>query len=123
MKISKHFSRKEFLCKGNIKGLCSCNFDTVDIELIKVLEDVREYFKCPITIYSGCRCEKYNKFVGGVKFSKHRLGIASDIHVHGYTPLEVHTYLNNKYPNKYGLGLYDNFVHVDVRHNKARWYA
>jgi hypothetical protein len=29
--------------------------------------------------------------------------------------------IDTTYPNKYGLGLYKDFVHIDVRSKKARW--
>lgn len=119
--ISKHFSRYEFLCNGVGKGICECNFSTVDIELITVLEDVRERFQKPVSIMSGCRCDKYNTHVGGAKRSKHKLGIAADIQIHGVSPKDVYNYLINKYSSKYGIGYYPTFVHIDVRQNKARW--
>ena len=113
--ISKNFSRWEFECT------CKCGFNTVDIELIKVLEDLREFFNNPIKINSACRCEKKNSIVGGVKNSKHRLGIASDIVVKNVLPTDVAYYLKNKYPDKYGIGLYQTFCHLDIRQEKARW--
>ncbi len=121
MKLSKYFKRKEFLCNGNKKGICKCGFDVVDVELLQVLEDVREHFKKPVKIYSACRCNKYNKYVGGAKRSQHKLGKAADIHIDKVHPKWIAEYLKHKYPTKYGIGLYQNFVHVDVRKNKARW--
>jgi len=54
IKLSKHFYRDEFACQ------CGCGFDTVDHELVKILEDVRKTFNAPVHISSGCRCEKHN---------------------------------------------------------------
>jgi len=112
---SKWFKRSEFACK------CGCGFNSVDVELLTVLEDLREYFKRPITITSGNRCVTHNKKVQGEKGSMHVNGIAADIKVLDFTPLQVYTYLNTKYPDKYGIGLYSTWVHIDVRTNKARW--
>lgn len=121
MKLSKHFSRYEFLCKGNIKGICKCGGATVDVELLEVLEDLREHFKKIVKIYSGYRCPRYNNYVGGVKHSRHMQGIASDVHILGVSPKIVYKYLDKKYPEKYGIGLYKTFTHIDVRSCRARW--
>lgn len=110
----KYFKKSEFKCK-------CCGVSIVDVELGDVLDDVREYFNAPVTITSGYRCEKHNKAVGGAKNSQHMQGIASDIKVSGKAPSEVYKYLNDKYPDKYGIGLYGNWTHIDVREAKARW--
>lgn len=114
--FSNNFSRSEFKCKcGN------CNFDTVDHELITVLEDARKHFGKAVKINSACRCAAHNKAVGGKSKSKHLYGIAADIAVKDTTPLQVYSYLANKYSDKYGLGSYNTFTHIDVRQTKARW--
>lgn len=118
---SKHFKREEFACKGQKKGICECNFDTVDAETLEVLEQIRFHFDKPVTIYSGCRCKEYNKHVGGSKQSQHMKGRAVDIGVKDVSPEKVHEYLIGKYPDKYGIGKYRTFVHIDTRNYKARW--
>jgi uncharacterized protein YcbK (DUF882 family) len=112
--MMKFFEKKEFACK-------CCKVAIVDVELADVLDDVREYFNAPVTITSGYRCEKHNKAVGGAPKSQHCEGIAADIKVSGKAPSEVYKYLNEKYPNKYGIGLYASWTHIDVRETKARW--
>jgi len=114
-KVSQHFTRKEFACR------CGCGFDTVDIELLQVLEGIRGYLDSPVYISSACRCISHNHKVGGKPKSKHRLGIAADISVRGVEPLDVQLYLLSKYLDKYGIGSYDSFTHIDVRASKARW--
>lgn len=116
MKLSEHFSDYEFECHCN-----KCELVPPPQELLEVLEDVRSHFSRPVTIMSGYRCKKHNKAVGGAKRSKHKLGIASDIIVSGIAPKRVHAYLTKKYKNKYGIGRYGYFTHIDVRKNKARW--
>ncbi len=115
--ISEHFKRDEFICD------CGCGQDTVDVELITVLEDIRNHFGVPVAITKrgGNRCTALNFKAGGSNKSQHILSKASDVKVRGITPLQVYVYLETKYPNKYGLGLYPTFVHVDVRPLKARW--
>jgi uncharacterized protein YcbK (DUF882 family) len=117
MRISKHFNREEFACK------CGCGYDTVDIGLVAILEDARKHFDEPFIVTSGCRCEAHNKRVGGGDSSQHKLGRAADIHISGGVVhyAELYSYLDNKYTNTLGLGLYDDFVHIDSRRKKARW--
>ena len=112
--ISQNFSRHEFACKDD------CGFATVDIELLKLLELIRDHFKQPVTITSGCRCELHNIAVGGAYRSKHLLGIAADITVKGVSVDAVYDFIDGHAPNKYGLKLYLTFVHVDIRKDKWR---
>jgi len=114
-KVSENFNRAEFACH------CGCGFATVDIELVKLLELIRIQFRQPVTINSACRCELHNTAVGGSYGSKHKQGIAADIVVKNTSPNEVYNFVDNHAPDKYGIGLYDNFTHVDVRIKKARW--
>jgi len=111
--LSENFNRSEFACK------CGCGTDTIDAELIRILQDVRDKFG-PIKITSGVRCEEYNRKVGGVKTSQHLKGRAADI-----VPLDcdlpaVWNFINANFPDT-GLGLYSDFIHVDSRGSKARW--
>jgi uncharacterized protein YcbK (DUF882 family) len=108
-----HFTRQEFACK------CGCGKDTVDYELMDVLEKVREHFGVPVHISSGNRCKKYNKKVGGKSKSQHLLGKAADIVVDNVSPNVVHSFLDQLEVG--GLGKYNTFTHVDVRDGRARW--
>tara|TARA_R110002012_G_scaffold24590_1_gene82028 strand:+ start:4935 stop:5336 length:402 start_codon:yes stop_codon:yes gene_type:complete len=112
--ISKNFSRSEFACK------CNCGFATVDVKLLEVLEITRVQFNKPIKINSGCRCEEYNKVINGAKESKHKIGQAADIVVKDIDPIDVYKFLDMFQPNKYGVKLYNTFVHIDVRETKWR---
>lgn len=112
-RLSKNFDRTEFECK------CQCGTDTVDAELIRMLQDVRDKFG-PIKINSGVRCVDHNKKEGGAKHSQHLKGRAADIVPLNATIAEVWNYINSTYP-ACGLGLYSSFIHVDSRGSKARW--
>lgn len=117
--LSEHFKKKEFACK------CGCGLGLKDGDinpkLVEALEDVRTHFCKPVVINSGLRCDDHNKKVGGAKASRHLLGTAADIRIAGVSPNDVHAYLNEKYTDKYGVGKYRTFTHIDVRANKARW--
>ena len=121
--ISTHFSRQEFACKGiNCDGNGNnCGFAAVDIELIRLLEEVREHFGKPVHINSGCRCEAHNKAVGGSENSQHKFARAADIVIEGVHPDKIYAFFDNRYPTQFGLGGYPNFVHIDSRSVKARW--
>ena len=72
----KHFKQSEFACK------CGCGFNNINLNLVKILDEIREYFGQPMTITSGCRCAKHNaKVSGSVSNSRHISGKASDIKV------------------------------------------
>jgi uncharacterized protein YcbK (DUF882 family) len=115
MRLNEWFKREEFRCQ------CGCGFDTVDVDLLEVLTNVREHFKAPVHITSGCRCTTHNFNAGGSKHSQHTIGKASDFQVRGVSPKEVYEYIDSEYPHTLGLGLYSSWVHVDSRENKARW--
>jgi len=115
--LSQHFSRHEFACK------CGCGFDTVDVDLIAPLEYVRQRSGEPITITSGCRCETYNKQVGGSPRSQHTKGRAVDIQVRNVPAPLVYALLNSSpFKDDISLGKYDTFTHIDTRTGSPkRW--
>lgn len=124
--LSEHFSRNEFSCRGaETKGGHPgqwCGYDTVDAELILILEDLRQHFGGqPVKINSGCRCPVHNRHEDGVDGSYHIPGKGSDIEVRKIHDDFVADYLEKKYPNKYGIGRYVGRTHIDCRSKKARW--
>ena len=114
-RLSPHFIRSEFACP------CGCGCDTVDAELLTVLEAIRNFFGLPVTISSGIRCPTHNDDIGGVGGSQHMTGKAADFTVMHHTPARVHEYLVGKYLHKYGIGNYQRWTHIDVRPIMARW--
>lgn len=115
-KIAKNFYCDEFACR------CGCGFETISMRLVKGLQILRDITQSPIHVNSGCRCKEHNSSVGGSPKSQHILGKAADIHVEGYTPEEVYDFAKfiPEFENS-GIGLYDTFVHLDVRNGKSRW--
>lgn len=117
MRLSQHFDREEFACK------CGCGFDTVDAELLRVLENVREHFG-PVVVLSGCRCAHHNAEVKGAIGSQHLIGRAADISIRWdamQRPETLAKWLEELYWDRYGIGIYETFVHVDTRAKRARW--
>ena len=112
--VSENFSRSEFECK------CGCGFDTVDIELLRILEKIRAHFDRPITINSGCRCVDHNNTVDGSDSSQHLYGRAADIVIDGIGPEIVYELADQM--DIGGAGNYNTFTHVDSRTDQlARW--
>lgn len=136
--LTKNFSRSEFECE------CGCGFDTVDFELINMLQDSVSYFEkkynsiISVEITGGDRCVEHNEtiqkeyvknYIPYSSKSTHLEAKAAD-HKHYYhkddikiqiPPLEVYNYYDKKYPTSKGIGLYSNRVHADSRSLKARW--
>jgi uncharacterized protein YcbK (DUF882 family) len=113
-RLSNNFSTHEFEC--------SCCGDTkINMELVNLLQEMRDELGEVIHITSSYRCPEHNAEVGGAKKSQHLLGTAADIVVRSCSPDYIYEYLTNKYPNKYGIGKYKSFVHIDVRSKRARW--
>lgn len=117
MKYPKNFTREEFKCP------CGCGGDTVDYELMAVLQEAREHFGKPINVTSGYRCKKYNKKIGGSSKSQHITGRAADIQIKDVGPQAVWAYFFGKYRDKFGIGKYPTFTHIDTRAKKARWHG
>ena len=113
IKVSKDFKLYEFECHDGNHEV------KIDPELVEKLQKLRDLVKKPIIINSGYRTPDYNKKIGGVPNSQHIQGKASDIVIKGYTPEQVKV-LAKKVGFR-GLGLYDNFTHVDVRATPSEW--
>jgi len=124
--LSANLSRHEMACN------CECGFDTVDHELVVVLQGVCDFLFddtgfIPVLIITGPnRCHKHNSYEGGADKSQHLYARAADfkIKINGeyYSPQLIYAYLDKKYPDKYGIGLYHNRIHLDTRTGtKARW--
>ena len=130
--MTKNFSLKEFDCKGNCKECkdgCDMPSDVYMniIKLVKQLQFLRDYTGRAITINSGYRSPEHNAKVGGSQTSQHLLGKAADITIEGLKPKEVYKIIEDLIDMgemlQGGLGLYDTFVHYDIRKTKARWDA
>lgn len=116
VKLSPNFHRDEFACK------CGCGFDTVDAELVQVLEQVRKWAGGPVHILSGARCPLHNDRVGGAYNSQHLYGRAADFWTPGASADLVYKYLYAEFPDRFGLGRYPNRTHLDTRTGPAaRW--
>lgn len=143
----KHIKDKAMLdksAKTNIKATANFSYselefyDTIPAEYIanatKLLENlqvIRDALGSPIVIISGYRSAARNAAVGGKDRSLHLQAAAADIKVKGFTSTQVYETISKliKDGKVYngGLGVYNDFVHYDVRgehtgHKQgARW--
>lgn len=136
--LTKNLSRSEFECT------CGCGFDTVDYELVDMIQRAVDHFeivynsKVSVVITGPNRCMKSNErvqkevnpnYVPYSSKSTHMEAKAADIKMYYYVdgkkeaipPKMMYTYFDEEYAGSKGVGLYSNRVHVDSRSNKARW--
>ena len=123
MKLTANFTLRDFECNDGTtvpeKYISNVN------KLAYNLQVLRDELKKPIHINSGYRHPAYNKRIGGAKFSQHLTASASDITVRDITPKKlartILKLIKQGKMNEGGVGLYNGFVHYDVRGKKARW--
>ena len=123
MKLTKNFDIKEFACHDGTQ--VPREYEDNVFELAKNLQVLRDYFGKPIKINSGYRTPKYNKSIGGAKYSQHKLAKAADIVIEGVHPHTVHYTIEKLIERGLmkdgGLGKYNSFTHYDIRDAHARW--
>ena len=112
IKIDKYFTLSEFQCP-----CCKCVM--LHPDLLKNLIKLRSLIREPIYINSGYRCKEYNSQVGGVKHSYHMFGMAADISVRHFSISDLS--IQAKQVGFRGIGVYKNFLHVDVREYPEHW--
>lgn len=83
----KHFKKSEFTCK------CGCGLNNIQLEVVKIADEVREHFGSPAIVTSGTRCTKHNAEVGGVANSRHLKGKAIDMYVQNISWYDLLEYL------------------------------
>lgn len=121
--LTKNFHRKEFDCKDGTK--VPIEFKNNLIRLAVNLQKLRDDLGSALVISSGYRTIKYNKRVGGATLSQHLTASAGDLSQSKETPLELYKRIEKlikqgKMHNG-GLGLYNTFVHYDIRQKPSRW--
>ena len=123
MQLQENFNLDEFECRDGT-GVPEEHMDNVRL-LAENLQILRDYIGRPIKIISGYRSPDYNKRIGGARRSQHMTAKAADIKVQGMEPWMVHKIIEHLiyegHMMKGGIGLYETFVHYDVRGRNARW--
>lgn len=123
MNLTTNFKLSEFRCKDgtDVPAELLPNVQ----KLANELQKLRDELELPIKINSGYRTKSYNKKIGGVTNSMHVQAKAADIVVTDITPTNLYKHIEKLIEegkvNFKGVGLYDTFVHVDVRDRRSRW--
>lgn len=118
-KLSAHFTAGEFMPKDS-----SYRFLRMSPLLIAKLEKIREIFGGrTLHISSAYRPPVYNRMQGGVANSCHIDGLAADIYIDGVTTEQLRQACEQVIGDGGGVGYYPSqqFVHVDVGGERARW--
>jgi hypothetical protein len=121
--LTANFSVSEFDCNDGTP-VPSDLLPNVKV-LAENLQVLRDEVGKSIKINSGYRTVKHNKKVGGKSNSQHLQAKAADIVVSGMTPKSVQTkieaLIKDGKMKQGGIGLYNTFVHYDIRGINARW--
>lgn len=115
LKVAPNFSVSEFASKDGSRAVI------INPVLPEYLQKARDHFGKPLIITSGYRTTSHNIKVGGVGNSQHVFGNAADVYIPGVPVLELYNYLCDIAGNSCGIGIYDTFVHFDVRTIKSRF--
>lgn len=114
-KIATNFRAKEFDCQG--RGCCTTT--PIDEKLVEYLQQIRDHFDKPVHL-TAYRCKTHNaKTPNAASNSYHCYGQAADFHIDGVSPAEIAKYAESI--GIKGIGLYDDFVHIDTRETKSFW--
>lgn len=113
IKLTKNFYLSEFECHDG------SHLVKLEKRLLLLLQNLRDLLNIPIIILSGFRTIEHNNSIGGSPNSQHLHGKAADIQVENITPEEL--YIHAIQIGFDGIGLYETFIHVDVRGNKVHW--
>lgn len=91
-------------------------------ELLNLLNRIRREWGKPVIVNSGYRSPEYNATIpGAVPNSYHTKGMAADIRPDDPRLIPEFQDLCLELNKDGGVGLYDGFVHVDVRGRHAYW--
>ena len=110
----KYFKKEEFTCK------CGCGLNNINLEVVKIADQIREHFGKPAIVNSGTRCKKHNKEVNGVSNSRHLVGKAIDLYVQGVDGGTLVNYTKQlvnqgKLRYTYRISANGNAVHIDIQ--------
>lgn len=121
--LTEHFKFEEFACHDGTP--VPEKFYNNVIKLAEQLEVLRASLGKPINIMSGYRTAQYNAKKKGAVKSQHLLAKAADIIVEEFEPKVVYYEIENLIAQGKmkdgGLGLYDTFVHYDIREKRTRF--
>lgn len=112
MKLTDHFTKKEFDCK------CGCNHGPINLVLVEKLEICRKEFGKPMRINSGIRCLAHNRNIGSRDTSSHIKCLAADVSCTNMEDRHRLLSIFLKYFRR--VGIHKEFIHVDVDNDKVQ---
>ena len=116
----KYFKKPELACKCG--KYCNGYPAEIDMNMVKIADEIRARIGKPIYINSGLRCKTHNANVGGVSNSQHLLGKAADLGCPaGFTPTQMASIAEEIMGDTGGIGTYSWGIHIDTRSVKSRW--
>ena len=108
----KHFKADEFRCK-------CCGNLLISMELVILLDNLREALGEPLIIASGYRCSKHNAEVGGSPNSAHLTGKAVDLKINdSRMRFKIMDYLLSVGIDR--IGIAKDFIHFDIDEDRPK---
>ena len=115
--VTEHFMYSDFICP------CCDRLRIVPAfySHISLLEQMRSDLGFDILINSGYRCKDHNAEVGGSPRSWHLI-FATDIQPEDIDPYKLKALYKMALSMKFGgIGLYETYLHLDLRPEEVRW--
>ena len=110
--LSKNFKVREFRCKDGSDEIL------IDMELVRYLQQIRDWAGGSVTINSAYRTPSHNASVGGAKNSFHLYGKAADIVCSKKTPLQLAQKAESLGMKGIEWNAAANYTHIDTRAQK-----
>jgi len=121
--LTEDFSLSDFACKDGTP--VPPEFHENAARLARNLQALRDRLGECVHINSAFRTQRHNRTVGGVDGSQHVLCTAVDIYVDSLSASElrdaIETLISEGAMDEGGVGMYKDFVHYDMRGERARW--
>lgn len=111
---------RELMCHCYGQYCAGLPDEGIDPLLIALIKEIREQSMVPVYIITGYRCPEYNRSVGADPGSEHVNGTAADLWSAEMSIDELYELCDNLNVSG-GVGLYSNYVHIDVRGAYIRW--
>lgn len=113
---SPNLSWAELACRDRLRSVYPLDWRTTRaVELAAAFEALRAAVGLPLVVLSAYRTAAHNRAVGGAPSSQHLQGRALDLAPpDGWSPIALLAVAQD-IPAIRGLGLYDSFIHIDVR--------
>jgi hypothetical protein len=106
---------------GELSASDGARYARIAVELVGALQRLRDRVAAPVQINSGYRHPALNATAGGATESQHMTGRAADIRSPGLAPLDFAGIALQELGCNIGIGLGQNYIHVDLRGTRASW--